>query len=1171
MKTKNKNTFPNFFTAILLLFFLCSFHNLIAQSIPSSRKTITAEFAFQELEFAEITVTTNVLKVRNNNGKNYTFTLSINLPSGWKTLNNQDKEYLLRPNDSVYIPVRIITSNKKSKGGTKYSISAYINTNEGKQMAYARFIVGRPKITNWQMQVLPRPRIYFLNGESNSSFKINVSNQGDETQEVLVSMQKIGEGLQLMDTTNKIIKKNYFELNLPPYKDTTLSYNVLVSESMRNQSRIDVWSYRPNFIAIEKRYSLFIRASEVRLETGSALKKTKKVDFVRLANSIDFVKLNNSTLAGNGSNTIPLTIFTSVNNLFGQQPIANTIFQGSSNIGKYNTINYQFQTSLTYYKFSKDFYTSRFAGNINYNMRRSFIGYVLSGNAKTLMFGYNLNRFGTISSFIARQRFFGSSFFNTFGLNYGGKVSNFFNFNFGSQVSLFKSNPRISHWHNLNLNFNLKLITLGLFGSYQYSPIGLAQDRLLNVGYGFSFSTSLIKFYNFSFGYFHTQNNQTTNNVVSNSNRFNNFFMNNNIKLWRGRFLNINTNYIITNSTTLLPNDSTASFNFNNLISLTNPTRKSKNHVSIIPFYFFDIVGFQTNRLMNYGVQLNIANNKFKKDYYIGGSVRFGYSNLMNIKGYGAVFNSQANLFIRYKVWNLLGLYNYGPFSNIEKVNVLTTSPATVNQMIRISIGHQYQFKNKHFVWENNPTYIYLNKLKRNTVSLFSQLYYYTDNRLRVCFFMNYNISSGLGYSYNVVTTGTPVLNTESQKKKITYGSLFGLNIKKDFSIPIPKRFRNNKFCDSKFVVFLDVNGNNKMEEGEVPVENVVLRMNDYEVITNEKGSASFINISFAKYKLQVFPLVDVGSWFPNVPDSMEVCGPEPIYIPFTKGVQVYGLVELDREEYAGQLFEKLDVSRFKIYLVDSTGKTHTSVTDNRGNFNFYVPYGKYTLKFDENALGTSFYLPENDIPLDLSTGIESYYHHFLIIEKRRKVRKKIFGPDGKITYIEEEASGKGKKDKKEGDSDENLLSKADSLNNANTNVDNGKDGKDGSFNYQIKETKLDSLIKLLNELLKKVATKPDVRAIVKQEIQLLRDELNATFTIQIEEFPKGKRPTGVLLQLIRMKKVEELKQPDGKIVYYSGDYKTVQDAEKFCKDFQASGFRNAKVANRKTLLSNKK
>jgi hypothetical protein len=356
-----------------------------------------------------------------------------------------------------------------------------------------------------------------------------------------------------------------------------------------------------------------------------------------------------------------------------------------------------------------------------------------------------------------------------------------------------------------------------------------------------------------------------------------------------------------------------------------------------------------------------------------------------------------------------------------------------------------------------------------------------------------------------------------------------------------------------------------------VPLENVVLRMNDYEVITNENGAASFINISFAKYAFQVFPLVDMGAWFPNVGDSLEVCGPEPIYIPFSKGVHVYGNVELDREAFAGELFDKLDVSRFKIYLIDSTGKTYSSITDMNGNFNFYVPYERYVLKFDEKALGTNFYLPENDIDLDLRSGIESYYHHFLIIEKKRKVKKKVFGPDGKITYVEEEAGTKKSDKDKKAEEDEKNKNQDKSGREANKDGKSGQDGMNGTITFEAKFKQLDSLLEVLNRMIARAATRPDVRTIVRQEMQLLIDELNASFTIVIDELPKGKNPTGILLQLVRMKKVEEIKLPNGNKLFFSGDYKNVSDAEKFCRDFQTSGFRKAKVAKRNTIINQTK
>ena len=92
--------------------------------------------------------------------------------------------------------------------------------------------------------------------------------------------------------------------------------------------------------------------------------------------------------------------------------------------------------------------------------------------------------------------------------------------------------------------------------------------------------------------------------------------------------------------------------------------------------------------------------------------------------------------------------YNYGPMGVGEISNTLKSNKV-YSQTIRLTAGHQYQFKNKHFVWENNPTYNYMNQLKRHSFSLFSQLYYFTNNGFRFSVNMNLNVSSGLSFKYN--------------------------------------------------------------------------------------------------------------------------------------------------------------------------------------------------------------------------------------------------------------------------------------------------------------------------------------------------------------------------------------------------------------------------------------
>ena len=1163
----------SFWFLILKFFFLFSL-TTIAQTKASSKKPITAEFLFDEVEFKEISVMTNVLKVKNNNGKTYTFTISTNIPNGWKSLVNADKEYVLKPNDSAYVPVRIVTTNKKAKGGTKYSIAAYVNTNEGRQMAYARFMAGRPKVTNWQMQVLPRPRIYFLNGENTAQFQLNVSNEGDEDQEVIVSMQKIGTDIVVKDSSNLILKKNYLELKLAPYTDTTLGFNIQVLEKLRNQRRVDNWNFSPISVARERRYGLFIRASEVRLEKNGAGQKNKKVDFVKLANSIDFVKLNNSTIAGNGSNTIPLSVFLNFNNLLGQQPIANVFFQGNSQVGRLGGLNYQFQTGFLFYRYTNEFFKNRLTGNITYNFGKGYVGAIFSGgpqgqpSTKGIIGGYQFGKHHFIGANLFRDRFFSKASINNYGFLYG---ANYNKVKFNLNSNFFQNANFSGTGYNINSNVNFLLIkrtNLSLFYLIQNAPIS-SNNSLLNTTYGLSFNSQINRYcVNFNGNYSENRNVTSGSNSLSNVLFFTSLFQSFSFK--KGYGVSLINSYSSNSPNGILPNSTANNFSFINTFAF-NPKAK-KRPVNFSPAIYTNYQRFLLDTMLSGGIQVNAAYSDFENNFFIGGFFRGGYNKLISYIDYGSIFNAQFNVFARYKVWNIIALYNYGPISNIELAYYIRTIDGNYPQTIRLSAGHQYQFKNLHFIWENNPTYLYLTTLKRHGFSMFSQLFYFTNNNYRFGLNVTYNFTSGFSYKYDYSNgANSSVQLKESDERVTSKNFIFGFNLKKDFSIPIPKRFRNKRFCDATFFVFLDVNGNGKMDDSEIPVENVVLRMNDYEVITDEKGKGSFINMAFDKYHVQVFPLIDMGSWFPNIDDSLEVCGPDPMYLPFSKGVQVYGNVELDHEAYAGELFDKLDISRFKIYLIDSAGKTYSSITDNRGNFNFYVPHSKYTLKFDEKALGNEFYLPENDIPLDLGMGIESYFHHFLILQKKRKVRKKVFGPDGKVTYVEEDAASvkdKNGKDKKDVGNEKDKQAKNDksSKDGKPKNEPQNEDDNDETT-VKAKESQLDSLIDLLNQLIAKAATKADVRAIVKMEMQNLVNDLNTTFTIQVDELPKGKSPNGLLLQMVRMKKVEELKIKNGNTIYYSGDFKNVNDAEKFCRDYQTSGFKKAKVLKRGNLL----
>jgi hypothetical protein len=277
-------------------------------------------------------------------------------------------------------------------------------------------------------------------------------------------------------------------------------------------------------------------------------------------------------------------------------------------------------------------------------------------------------------------------------------------------------------------------------------------------------------------------------------------------------------------------------------------------------------------------------------------------------------------------------------------------------------------------------------------------------------------------------------------------------------------------------------------------------------------------------------------------------------------------------------------------------GNTISAVTDNRGNFKFYVPFGQYRLKFDEKILGDNFELAENDIDIVLTNGMESYYHTFFIMEKKRKVKNKKFGADGSVTESSGEAGssenrngGKNANDananKKFGgvsDGVENLKTfdkgKPDSINKSvspnpkTEDVENlrtfGKPKKsdlpDASNNINptggINWAQMDSLIDILIGKTNPGSEITDEDLARIEESKITKSDLNkfankTVYTIQIGAYTSG-LPKSLLSEILRLNvKVESFKDPkDGLTKYFTGYYDTYDEASNARAEIEQRG-----------------
>jgi hypothetical protein len=230
----------------------------------------------------------------------------------------------------------------------------------------------------------------------------------------------------------------------------------------------------------------------------------------------------------------------------------------------------------------------------------------------------------------------------------------------------------------------------------------------------------------------------------------------------------------------------------------------------------------------------------------------------------------------------------------------------------------------------------------------------------------------------------------------VNQNTFIGFGVRKEFGVPVP--FVKKKNFDVEFSAFYDLNGNGQKDRNEQPIENVVIILGNDEVITNADGEASMQN--YPKGLTTIFARnLDVNeSWFANIPDSVMVMKSRTVMIPFVRGVKIKGKVGIDRESIRVDANSPFDLSRIKITANGANGsKTFNALTDFEGNFEFYLPYGKYIITMDEKVLGDKFKLAKNNYEIEVNKSVDGMMLSYLIVEKKRKINRRSFTtPDQK-------------------------------------------------------------------------------------------------------------------------------------------------------------------------------
>lgn len=169
------------------------------------------------------------------------------------------------------------------------------------------------------------------------------------------------------------------------------------------------------------------------------------------------------------------------------------------------------------------------------------------------------------------------------------------------------------------------------------------------------------------------------------------------------------------------------------------------------------------------------------------------------------------------------------------------------------------------------------------------------------------------------------------------------------------------RYYTLKLVLFMDENTNGKMDDGEQPVPEQMLALNDDLFVSNKNGEVIFKNIEKRDFKADFGYTSKIKGWIPQdgTIQTFAVTGNKTIYIPYKKSKVLSGQLRLDLDRNSNIDFS---LGNIKVTATsnDSLRASFSTLTNAEGEFYFNLPAGKYTvtlseLAFDDNIKPTEF------------------------------------------------------------------------------------------------------------------------------------------------------------------------------------------------------------------------
>jgi len=985
-------SFLKFFTWLVVLASLFISKKGVSQNNTTSKNLdtipfirygqVSTKFSKPTEELKKGQIISNVLKIINHADIPLNFSVDAIFPGGWKRIGSKNKIHIAKPKDTVFVPI-IILPTKLINGNTEIIVNTFIIDEDGQQIGNNFFTLTTTKKVAWSIDIKNNTNFYFKNDENTKDFNFLINNNGNYNQDIFVSYTIPRKDLILTDTLLKPLIEPNKTFTLLPGEQKEIKHKIIAkSINERNENRISINNYLPLTNTQRIARTLIVNTSEPKIRKTDLQRKTK-INFIKLPNEIEANSF--------GYPNLPLIVDLTAQNILDNRSFLSLNLQGFKQLNPEASLVY-----FTQLNYSNSFFTNNVFKNAPWYVgyfddKKSIeIGQVngdligASSSGKGIKLGYQFNEKHSAGGFYVNSNGFFSSENSI--ISYGG----WYKFKYNESIRLRASAGRSSNNFTERLNNSIilqpsvnflnshSISFISGFNNLQFKVNDISQSTngyLIGTNYSsITFKKKLRSNINVRYNDKYFSNGSSER--INISQRFNYQLSKDWIAIATNNFQK--SNIFNRNTDTFLYTQE----NFFSNVSFSKKTLKG----SYQPGVFFEYRNFPNNSFVLRGLNFRYSLYNFEKNLLTSLFTRAGYAKPKNVIDSEEYFSLEMSGLFRYQTWSLTGRYNLGTFSSISSQQ--NQNNFSTPQSLRLSIQNQYLFPSRQFVLESNLIYSYNNIFKNHSLGIFPQLFYFSDSGWRFGLSANYMFtSSDFSSVYDTTNIGQ---NSNQLPVGPTVNSNLNLNfsLRKEFGVPIP--FTNKTAASAKFVSFLDINGNNIKDKDEVSVQNIVVKLNKHEVITNFEGEASIKNVQQGKYKLEILPLEELNGWFSNTKDSIFINEDGINYIPFVRGIKVYGDIIIDRQKIAVTDDKKLDLSRIKISAIKGD-KIYNTLTNKNGRFEFYLPFGSYTITMDEVILNDRFRVTRNNLPVKLRNDQDGVYVSFYIIEKRRKVIFKDF------------------------------------------------------------------------------------------------------------------------------------------------------------------------------------